>query len=235
MAESRSDDEGLGRARAPRTQPVPGEGLPGRDVPHGAPSADLDAIAARALARERGRAWDAGEVRKRLSRQALGDDGAAPWDARGRRSAQEAGEDGGEDGERAPGLAPGRGRPGPSRFDPRTGKRDLARYADSHGWAGKLAIASVSVHWADIVGLQIADHARIESFEPGRLTLRASSSAWAQQLRLLLPTIERQVAEALGPDGGAVEIRVLAPAGRSWAHGRFGAARGGRGPRDTYG
>ena len=74
-----------------------------------------------------------------------------------------------------------------------------------------------------------------ESFEPGRLTLRASSSAWAQQLRLLLPTIERRVVEALGSNGGAVEIRVLGPAGPLWRHGRFGGARGGRGPRDTYG
>ena len=66
-------------------------------------------------------------------------------------------------------------------------------------------MASVSVRWRELVGPQVAEHAVIESFEPGLLTLRASSSAWAQQLRLLLPTIERRVIEALGRGGGAVE------------------------------
>lgn len=96
-------------------------------------------------------------------------------------------------------------------------------------------MASVSVRWRELVGPQVAEHAVIESFEPGLLTLRASSSAWAQQLRLLLPTIERRVIDALGDDGGAVEIRVLGPVGPTWRNSRFGAARGGRGPRDTYG
>ena len=97
-----------------------------------------------------------------------------------------------------------------------------------------LAIAGVRVRWEEIVGSQIAAHATVESFEVGRLTLRADSSAWAQQLRLLMPTIEGAVDRALGPGGGKVEIRVLGPAGTTWRHGRV-AVRGGRGPRDTYG
>ena len=190
-----------------------------------------DALAMRALARERGYAWNAGEIRKALSRQASGEDGVAAWDAR--RAARGSGE--GDPSDRGPGLPPGRDRPGPTRFDPRTGKSDLRRYAERHGWAGHLAVASVSVRWQEIVGARIAEHAVVESFEPGRLTLRASSSAWAQQLRLLLPTIERRVTEALGRGGGAVDIRIMGPGGPTWRSGRFGAARGGRGPRDTYG
>lgn len=200
--------------------------------PGGASTADAsDVLAARALARERGHAWDAGETMRSLRRAAAGEDGVAAWDAtRFRRSEKDAL---GEGEERGPGLPPGRGRPGPSRFDPRLGGKDLRRYADEHGWAGKLAIASVSVRWSEIVGVQIAEHAVIESFEVGRLTIRASSSSWAQQLRLLMPTIERAVTAELGDS--AVEIRVLGPVGPTWRHGRFGAARGGRGPRDTYG
>ncbi|MDO4900745.1 DUF721 domain-containing protein [Actinomyces sp.] len=196
-----------------------------------------DALAARALARERGRAWDTGQTRRALNRQAADADGVAAWDRRRGRGVLDADTDGvtSADMDRGPGLPPGRDRPGPTRFDPRTGKQDLRRYAERHGWASKLAIASVSVRWREIVGEQIAEHATIERFEPGRLTLRASSTAWAQQLRLLLPGIERQVEQALGEDGGAVEIRILGPAGPTWRHGRFGAARGGRGPRDTYG
>nr|WP_311152854.1 DUF721 domain-containing protein [uncultured Actinomyces sp.] len=195
---------------------------------------DGDALALRALARERGHAWDAGEMRKKLSQQAVDRDGVAVWDARRPHGGRSPGTQK-DPTDRGPGLPPGRDRPGPTRFDPRTGKGDLRRYAETHGWAGHLAVASVSVRWERIVGPQIAGHAAIESFEPGRLTLRASSSAWAQQLRLLLPTIERRVVEALGSNGGAVEIRVLGPAGPLWRHGRFGGARGGRGPRDTYG
>ena len=189
-------------------------------------------MAMRALARERGHAWEAGEVRKALWRQAASQDGVAVWDER-RMKADASGSP--DETDRGPGLPPGRDRPGPTRFDPRTGKNDLRRYAESHGWANHLAVASVSVRWTEIVGPQIAGHAVIESFEPGRLTLRASSSAWAQQLRLLLPTIERRVIEALGRHGGAVEIRILGPAGPTWRNGRFGGARGGRGPRYTYG
>ena len=96
-------------------------------------------------------------------------------------------------------------------------------------------MAQLVVRWSKIVGPQIAEHAEIVSFDVGRLELRASSSAWAQQLRLLLPTIERRVVEALGRGGGAVDIWIMGPGGPTWRSGRFGAARGGRGPRDTYG
>lgn len=192
-----------------------------------------DELARRSVARERGRAWEAGTGRRALPRRGPGEGGVAAWDERRAPAGTSEGLEEGTD--RGPGLPPGRDRPGPTRFDPRTGGADLRRYAESHGWASRLAVASVSVRWSEIVGEQIAEHALIESFEPGRLTLRASSSAWAQQLRLLLPTIEAQVAAALGPQGGAVEIRVLGPAGPTWRHGRFGGARGGRGPRDTYG
>ena len=218
----------------PHLGPTAGAAEASTPGPADADSADV--LAARALARERGRAWDAGQTRRALSRQVADADGVAAWDRRRRGAGdQDADAADGADMDRGPGLPPGRDRPGPTRFDPRTGKQDLRRYAERHGWASKLAMAGVSVRWQEIVGEQIAAHAVIERFEPGRLTLRASSSAWAQQLRLLLPGIERQVAQALGEDGGGVEIRILGPAWHTWRHGRFGAARGGRGPRDTYG
>ena len=96
-----------------------------------------------------------------------------------------------------------------------------------NGWAGKLAVAGVVARWQAIVGDQIAEHCTIASFEAGRITLRASSSSWAQQLRLLQPTIEARIVEALrsGPGGrqaggistgDGVELRILGPAGPSW-------------------
>ena len=156
-------------------------------------------------------------------------EGVAPWDQRRRRPAHDD-----QAGDRGPGLSPGRDRPGPTRFDPQIGGRALRRYAREHGWAGMLAVARISVCWEQIVGSQVAQHARVEHFAPGRIILRASSSAWAQQLRLLMPGIERAVAGALEPGAGAVEIRVLGPAGPTWRRERV-AVRGSRGPRDTYG
>ena len=119
-------------------------------------------------------------------------EGVAPWDQRRRRPAHDD-----QAGDRGPGLSPGRDRPGPTRFDPQIGGRALRRYAREHGWAGMLAVARISVRWEQIVGSQVAQHARVAHFAPGRITLRASSSAWAQQLRLLMPGIERAVAGAL--------------------------------------
>lgn len=199
---------------------------------------DGDALALAQLARLQEMAWAGGVTRSSLRRAQAGPDGVAAWDApRSRRRSQ-----GEEDPEmdRGPGLAPGRDRPGPTRFDPRTGKRELARAVAERGWAGKLAMAQVVVSWERIVGAQIAEHAEVVSFEEGRLDVRTSSSAWAQQLRLMLPSVSAAVAhelESLNPGrrAPAVEIRVLGPSTPSWRHGRFGGARGGRGPRDTYG
>ena len=91
----------------------------------------------------------------------------------------------------------------------------------NNGWAGKLAVAGVVARWQAIVGDQIAEHCTIESFEAGRITLRASSSSWAQQLRLLQPTIEARIIEALrsGPGGrqaGGHQHRVMVWSCGSW-------------------
>ncbi|WP_328705206.1 DUF721 domain-containing protein [Actinomyces faecalis] len=209
-----------------------------RDVPLPQDGADVDALALAQLARLQEQAWTGGVARSSLRRNAVGEDGVAAWDApRARRSARE---DEDPETDRGPGLPPGRDRPGPTRFDPRTGKRELARAVVERGWAGKLAMAQVVVAWERIVGPQIAEHAEVVAFEEGRLDVRSSSSAWAQQLRLMMPSISVAVAHELerlypGRRVPAVEIRVLGPGSPTWRHGRFGGARGGRGPRDTYG
>ncbi|MCL3778543.1 DUF721 domain-containing protein [Actinomyces sp. 186855] len=211
------------------------------------PDEEDDALALQVLARAQARAWGAGDERARLARTPAGEDGVAAWDAPRRRQGERDGQ--GDDYDRGPGLAPGRDRPGPTRFDPRPGGRELSESFTERGWAGKLAMAQLAVSWPRIVGERVAEHTRVVAFEVGRLDVQATSTAWAQQLRLLMPSIQREVAEELarvtaagpGPGGRrrvevpAVEVRVLGPTGPTWGHGRFGAARGGRGPRDTYG
>lgn len=198
---------------------------------------DSASLASRALSRVRASAFERGQMRGPIRDSgAPGADDPAPWDAPRRRVGIDgegaASPEGSDWTDRAPGLATDRGRPGPSRFDPRTAKKDLARMVDRKGWAGMLAVAGVAARWEEIVGRSVAEHSRVETFEPGRITIRASSSSWAQQLRLMMPTIMRRVSEEAG--GAAVDIHVLGPAGPTWRHGRF-PVRGGRGPRDTYG
>ena len=211
-----------------------------------------DVLAQRALTRQRAQAWEKGDSRvpvRRLREPAGGSGGkdaqpAAPWDQR-RELARALGQNPDDPADRGPGLARGRDRPGPTPFDPRTGKRELRRMVADNGWAGKLAVAGVVARWRAIVGDQVAEHCTIESFDAGRITLRASSSSWAQQLRLLQPTIEARIVEALrsGPGGrqaggistgDGVELRILGPAGPTWKRRGVGL-RGTRGPRDTYG
>lgn len=86
--------------------------------------------------------------------------------------------------------------------------------------------------WPEVVGPQIAEHCTPLTFEEGALVVQADSTAWATQLRLLLPQLERRLAEEVG-EGVVTSIQVLGPGGPSWRKGKRSVR--GRGPRDTYG
>lgn len=133
---------------------------------------------------------------------------------------------------RGPGLGDGISGPGPSRRDPQPlgGLTELV--VTQHGWRRSMSVGGVVGRWREVVGDQLADHCQVETFDGGELVVRASSTAWATQIRLLLPQLERRLAEEVG-EGTVTAIVVLGPGGPSWKHGRR-AVRG-RGPRDTYG
>ena len=65
------------------------------------------------------------------------------------------------------------------------------------------------------------------------LTVRADSSAWATQLRLLSSSLLARLAADVGEDTVA-EIKVVGPSAPSWSRGSR-RVQDGRGPRDTYG
>lgn len=151
---------------------------------------------------------------------------------------------------------PGRGRPaGPRRRSDRSGRsdgsagdrsnepfaagRDPVALASSlggllaeRGWERPLSVASVVGRWREVVGSDLADHCRPETFEDGALVVRADSTAWAMQVRLLLPQLERRLAEEVG-EGVVESVTVLGPGGPTWRRGPRSVP--GRGPRDTYG
>ena len=117
--------------------------------------------------------------------------------------------------------------------------RDPKRLADAvdallaeQGWLTANAVAGLIARWPEVVGADLADHVTPESFTDGRLLLRADSTAWATQVRLLLPQLRRAIDRAVGT-GLVADISVLGPQAPSWVAGPRRVM--GRGPRDTYG
>lgn len=86
--------------------------------------------------------------------------------------------------------------------------------------------------WERVVGPEVAAHCRPVKLEGGELTIEATSTAWATQLRLLAGSLLKQIAVQVGHDI-VTRLRIHGPAAPSW---RRGPRRiRGRGPRDTYG
>ncbi len=131
-----------------------------------------------------------------------------------------------------PGVARTKTGARPSWWDPQPLADVLVAETKRRGWQRSLTVGEVTGNWEKIVGPQVAANCPIESFEEGTLVARATSTAWAQQLRLLLPLIHKRIDEMVG--AGVVEkVLVYPPAGPSWKKGRRTVQ--GRGPRDTYG
>src|SRR4051794_1680532 len=116
--------------------------------------------------------------------------------------------------------------------DPQELGAGLQRLVSERGWDVDLAVGGVLGRWPQVVGPQLAAHCRPESFDDGLLVVRADSTAWATQVRLLAPTVLRRLAEELG-DGVVEQLRVQGPSAPSWRKGARSVR--GRGPRDTYG
>jgi predicted nucleic acid-binding Zn ribbon protein len=116
--------------------------------------------------------------------------------------------------------------------DPQLFGETLDRIVGERGWTTEVAVGGVVGRWAQVVGSELAAHVTPESFEDGILLVRADSTAWATQVRLLGPTLLRRLAEELG-EGVVERVSVGGPAGPSWRKGMRRVP--GRGPRDTYG
>ncbi|MET0766309.1 MAG: DciA family protein [Aeromicrobium sp.] len=109
----------------------------------------------------------------------------------------------------------------------------LGQVVRDQGWAEQLDDQRIFTEWSAILGAEVAQHAQIEGFEQTIAHVRASSTAWATQLKLLAPRIVAKLNDALG-DGTVTRIEVRGPQAPSWKSGPR-SIRGARGPRDTYG
>lgn len=131
-----------------------------------------------------------------------------------------------------PGLGNAGSGAGPSRRDPQMLGPIVDKLVSERGWTAPVSMGGVVGRWREIVGDQLADHCVVETFDESVLVLRADSTAWATQLRLLQPQLERRLAEEVG-EGTVEKIVIRGPGGPSWSHGKRSVR--GRGPRDTYG
>ena len=108
----------------------------------------------------------------------------------------------------------------------------MERLLIDRGWNVDVAIGSVMGRWSAIVGTEVAAHCTPVSFSDGVLTVRAESTAWATQLRLMSSSILGRLETEVGKDA-VTELRVKGPGAPSWTRGPRKST--GPGPRDTYG
>jgi predicted nucleic acid-binding Zn ribbon protein len=122
--------------------------------------------------------------------------------------------------------------PGADARDPQPLGRLASRLISDSGWADRLSSARVFGQWVQLVGEDVAEHAKPVTLKDGELTVQASSTAWATQLRLLQGKLLAKIAKGVG-NGVVKRMRIQGPTAPSWRKGPRHVP--GRGPRDTYG
>ena len=108
----------------------------------------------------------------------------------------------------------------------------MDRLLGDRGWRVDVAVGSVMGRWPAIVGPEVAQHCTPVTFADGVLTVRADSTAWATQIRLLTSSILGRLDGEVGK-GTVAELKVVGPSAPSWSKGPRRSH--GPGPRDTYG
>lgn len=143
---------------------------------------------------------------------------------------------GGADGEAAAESRTMRGRgwsaAGPDPRDPQPLSAVLGKLMRARGWEQPAAEARLFAMWEQVVGAEVAAHCRPTKLEERELTVEASSTAWATQLRLLASKLLKQIAAEVGHNV-VMRLRIHGPAAPTWNRGPRRIR--GRGPRDTYG
>ncbi|MGW3960420.1 DciA family protein [Amycolatopsis sp. NPDC005003] len=122
--------------------------------------------------------------------------------------------------------------PGADARDPQPLGQLVSRLMRDRGWNESVTSARVFAQWARLVGEDVAEHAQPVALKDGELTVRASSTAWATQLRLLQGKLLAKIAAGVG-NGVVKRMRIQGPTAPSWRKGPRHVP--GRGPRDTYG
>jgi predicted nucleic acid-binding Zn ribbon protein len=114
---------------------------------------------------------------------------------------------------------------------------EIKRLLSARGWEDAGAQARLFGAWDQLVGPELAEKCRPVALRDGELTVAATSTAWATQLRMLSKNMLAHIRRALLDAGAGSDlvrqIKVHGPVTPSWKRG--GRSVPGRGPRDTYG
>ena len=106
-------------------------------------------------------------------------------------------------------MSPGRPRGRPRRRargvpgepdDPTALGDALAAVGAELGLSDPGALSALSARWSEVVGPDVAPHARFRSLRAGVLTVGVDSGPWATQLRFLETTLRERVADVVGAD-----------------------------------
>lgn len=198
--------------------------MPDEKAPGGKPARDGDRPAGPG---EESDAWESTglDLARAVAREVAG---RGPRVRGRRRRAPEVADSGQAQAERSGGYSGA----APDERDPQGVKSVVERLVAERGWRPDLQVAGAVARWPHVVGAQLAEHAWADSFHDGVLTVRADSTSWATQVRLMAPQILARLCADIG-DGVVTRIEVHGPSAPSWRHGRRSVR--GRGPRDTYG
>ena len=105
--------------------------------------------------------------------------------------------------------------------------------SNTKDWRKGLAEGNLFTNWSIIVGSDIAEHSEPITIFEGKLTIQATSTAWATQLRLLENELLKNIQSQ--SEGALIEsLVIIGPNAPTWKRG-LRTIRGARGPRDTYG
>jgi predicted nucleic acid-binding Zn ribbon protein len=75
----------------------------------------------------------------------------------------------------------------------------LAKVGAELGLAPGDAYATLDARWSEVMGADVAAHARLVSVREGTLTVGVDDPIWASQLRYLEPAIVTRATALLGP------------------------------------
>ena len=118
-------------------------------------------------------------------------------------------------------------------IDPQSLEAVLAEMVAGRNWGQGIAEGNLFSNWAEVVGVEIAEHTTPISLVDGRLTIQSTSSAWATQMRLMQNELLKTISNS-APGAIVEELNVIGPHAPSWKRG-LRSIKGARGPRDTYG
>ena len=92
--------------------------------------------------------------------------------------------------------------------EPRRVANSLSEAAQLMGTPGVVQLATLSAHWEEVVGPQLASHTSPVWLRDGVLSVSVDHPAWAAEVRLLSAEVVNRAREVVGDVVNALTVRV---------------------------